>query len=451
MNESPVEAIESSDVDRNARLVRQIEYCLGSPFYRDRFEEAGVDPKTITSVDDLQSLPVFVTPDVHRLAQEESLELEGHPFSTFLCADLADVVAVSSTSGTTGAPTFYPFTARDVEITDLLWQRALRFIGVRPGDRVVQGFGLSMYLAGLPLVRALERMGATPIPVGAEAGSEKLLRMIRTIRPRVLACTPSYAEHLMECTQDVLGMDSSDLGIEMIVCAGEPGAGLPEVRAKLEKGWGARVFDLLGGAHGVMMASAPVDEYHGMYVLSDDFSVTTQLVDPVSKDPIDDVDGAIGERVKTSLEWGGTPPLRYSVGDVYQVFSEPVPTGPKGRRVKVLGRVDDLLIVKGVKLYPAAVKDLVNSFVPEVTGEFRIVLDGPPPRVAPPLRVKVEAAVVHGSESGVDLASRIATAMHHRLTVRPDIELVSVGSLPRSTHKQRILEITSNTERKDNG
>ncbi len=449
MSGLPMAVAQVSDADRNARLVRQVKYCLRSQFYRDRFEQADVDPSKILSIEDLESLPVFVTPEVHRLAQEESMESEGHPFSTFLCADPSEVVAVSSTSGTTGAPTFYPFTARDVEITDLLWQRALRFVGVREGDRVIQGFGLSMYLAGLPLVRALERMGATPIPLGAEAGTEKLLRMVRTIRPRVLACTPSYAEHLMERTQDVLGVDAAELGIEIIVCAGEPGAGLPEVRAKLETGWGAKVFDLLGGAHGVMMASAPVDEYHGMYVLGDDFSVTTQLVDPVSREPIDAVDGAVGERVKTSLEWGGTPPLRYSVGDVYQVFSEPAPTGPKGTRVKVLGRVDDLLIVKGVKLYPAAVKDLINSFVPEVTGELRIVLDGPPPRVAPPLRVKVEAAVAEGSESGVDLVSRIAAAMHHRLTVRPEVELVAVGSLPRTSHKQEILVINPNADGKE--
>ncbi len=437
-----------SDVDRDAKLRVQIDHCLRSSFYRDRFDEAGVDPSSIQTVSDLQSLPVFATPDVHRLAQEESLERHGHPFSTFLCTDPAGVVAVSSTSGTTGSPTFYPFTARDVEITDLLWQRALRFVGVRSGDRVMQGFGLSMYLAGAPLIRALERMGAMPVPVGAEAGSEKLLRMVHTIRPRVLACTPSYAEHLMERVPDVLGVDASDLGIKIIVCAGEPGAGLPEVRSKLESGWGARVFDLLGGAHGIMMASAPTDEYHGMYVLGDDFSVSTQLVDPVSRDPIDEADGAIGERVKTSLEWGAAPPLRYSVGDVYQVFSAPAPAGPAGKRIKVLGRVDDLLIVKGVKLYPASVKDLVNGFVPEVTGELRILLDAPPPRVTPPLRLRVEAAAAGDATAGADLARRIAAAMHHRLTVNPQIELVKVGSLPRSTHKQELLEIDQDRERR---
>lgn len=425
-----------------ARLQRQVAYCLRSTYYRRAFEEHGLDPDRVRTLDDLRELPILVTPDLHRQAQEESRATEGHPFGTFLCARPDEVVSVCSTSGTTGDPTFYPFTRADVEQTDTLWIRALRFVGVRPGDVVLQAFGLSMYLAGLPLVRALERMGATPIPVGAEAGTEKLLRMARTVRPRVLCCTPSYAEHLIERAPEVLGgLSARDLGVEVLVCAGEPGAGLPEVRAKLEQGWGARVHDVLGGAHGIIMASPAADEYHGMVVLSDDWSVATDLVDPQTKQPVDLVDGAIGERVKTSLEWGGAPPLRYSVGDVYQVFTEPLPGLPALPRVKVIGRVDDLLIVKGVKLYPAAVTDLVNAFVPETTGEVRIILDGPPPKVTPPLRLRIEHAVGMSEEAQRTLAGQIAGALHDRLTVRPDVELVPPGTLSRSAHKKKVIEV----------
>ena len=428
--------------ERDTLLRSQVQHCLRSSFYRDRFEEAGVDPASIRRIEDLNRLPIFVTPEVHREAQKASQREFGHPFGTFLCVEPGQVVTVASTSGTTGSPTFYPFTQRDVEVTDLLWERALRFMGVRPGDRVIHGFGLSMYLAGVPLVRALERMGALAVPVGAEAGSEKLLNMITLVKPRVLACTPSYAEHLLERAREVVGADAGSLGIEMIVCAGEPGAGLPEVRQRLEAGWGARVFDVLGGAHGIMMASAATDDYHGMYVLGDDYSVSTQLVDPATKEPIDIVDGAVGERVKTSLQWQATPPLRYSVGDVYEVLTADAPAGPVGKRIVVLGRVDDLLIVKGVKVYPAAIRNVVNGFAPQVTGTLRILLDGPPPRVTPPLHLKIECAPELGDDERADLASRIGTAMHVRLTVHPEIELVPAGSLPRSSHKQQLLEIT---------
>jgi len=430
----------ATDQAQAERLRRQVDYCLTSPFYRRAFEEHSIDPGRIRTAEDVRTLPVLVTPDIHRRQQEASLAADGHPFGTFLCAPVAEVVAVSSTSGTTGLPTFYGFTARDVAITDLLWQRAAAFIGIRPGDCVLQGFGLSMYLAGIPLVRALERMGARPVPVGAEAGAEKLLRMLRLVRPRVLACTPSYAEHLLERVPDLLGCDARDLGVEIILCAGEPGAGLPEVRAKLEQGWGACVFDVLGGAHGIINASCDADEYQGMHVLGGDFSISTHLVDPVSKQPLDIVDGVIGERVKTAIEWQAQPPLRYSVGDTYQVLTGDCPCGQPGPRVKVLGRVDDLLIVKGVKVYPAAVKDLVNAFVPRATGEMRILLDGPPPRVTPPLRLRVEYAADLPPGEYDGLRAGIARAMHERLTIRPEIELVPAGTLPRSSHKSQLLE-----------
>ena len=427
---------------RDEKLRAFVAHCVTSPFYRARFEELEVDPNLVTTLADLRDIPILITPTIHRDLQTQSQELDGHPFGAHLTVDPADIVAVSSTSGTTGDPTFYAFTAPDVEVTDHLWQRALRFVGVQPGDRVLHGFGLSMYLAGIPLIRAMERMAVTPIPVGAEAGSEKLLRMLRLVKPTVLASTPSYAEHLLERVPDVLGVDAASFGIKKIICAGEPGAGLPEVRAKLENGWGATVYDMLGGAHGIMMASCGHPDCYTMHVLGDDYSVATDLVDPESKEPLDIHDGVMGERVKTSLDWRAQPPLRYSVGDVYQVFTETCPAGIAGTRIKVLGRVDDLLIIKGVKVYPAAVKDVVNSFVPEVTGEFRIVLDGPPPRVTPPLRLRVEAGTVGASSDvGAELAGRISAAMHARLTVRPDVEIVAAGSLARSTHKQQLIEI----------
>lgn len=434
--------------DTRERLRRQIAYCLRTPFYRELFETYSIDPTRIRTLEDVRNMPVLVTPDLHRRAQEASTERDGHPFGTFLSAALEDVVSVSSTSGTTGVPTLYAFTAHDVAVTDKLWQRALNFVGVRPGDCVLQGFGLSMYLAGLPLVRALERMGARPVPVGAEAGAEKLLRMARLVKPRVLACTPSYAEYLLERVPDVLGMSPRALGIEIIVCAGEPGAGLPEVRRKLQEGWGAQVFDMLGGAHGIMNASCDHPDYQGMHVLGNDYSVSTHLVDPVSREPLDIVDGVIGERVKTSIEWEAQPPLRYSVGDTYQVLTGDCPCGRPGLRVKVLGRVDDLLIVKGVKIYPAAVKDLISGFVPDATGAMRILLEQKPPRVVPPLRLRVEyrAGLDEAAQDG--LRNKIVQAMHDRLTVRPEVELVPAGTLPRTEKKQQLMEITPLTGEK---
>lgn len=417
-----------SDVDERVR--ETVRYCTeNSTYYRSKLEEVGVEPGDIRTLDDLERLPVLLTKTNEVEEGQRTISEFGHPFGDYLCAPIEDVVAVNSTSGTTGDPTYYAFTASDVAITDSLWAEAFRMGGVRPGDGVVHGFGLSMFLAGVPVVRALERMGARAIPVGAEVGSEKLLKTIRNLRPVALCCTPSYAEYLIEKS------DLSSLGIRHIFCAGEPGAGLPEVRARISEGFGgASVTDVIGGCHGVMNVSCSA--HNGMHVLGGQHTLQ-QLIDAETGKPVEIRDGATGVRVKTTLDWKAQPQLRASIGDVYEVLTGDCDCGRPEPRVKVVGRIDDLLIVKGVKLYPAAVQDLVHEFQPELTGAFKIVLSEPGPKVAPPLRMKVEV------NQGVDIhvVDRLCEAMHRRFSVTPSIEPVAAGSFPRTTHKTRLIEI----------
>jgi phenylacetate-CoA ligase len=426
---------------RDRRVRETVAYCAGrSRFYRDRLRDAGAAPEDVGGVDDLERLPILLDKEAERELQERSRAEDGHPFGEHLCAPLQSVVAVASTSGTTGAPTFYAFTEADVATTDELWARALRLIGVRPGDAVLHGFGLSMFLAGYPLARAVERMGARIVPIGAEAGSERLLRMADLVRPRVLLCTPSYATYLAEQARAVLGRPAGDLGIEIIGCAGEPGAGLSEVRAHIQSAFGARLHDMLGGAHGVMCASCASADYTGMHVLGEDAAVVTQLVDPETKAPVAAVDGAIGERVKTSLRWQAQPQLRASVGDVYELLTGPCPCGLPGPRVRVIGRTDDLLIVKGVKVYPAAIRNLAQELAPLATGELRVVLSAPGPRVEPPLQLTVERGAGVDEDGGGRLAQEIARRMHQRMAVRPAVSVVPAGTLARTALKTSLIE-----------
>jgi len=426
---------------RDERVRETVARCWnGSAFYRGRLEAAGAEPGDIRTAADLEKLPVLLGKDDERELQEASRAELGHPFGEHLCAPIDDVVGVASTSGTTGTPTFYAFTERDVTTTDQLWARAFRQAGVRRGDSVLHCFGLSMFLAGVPVVRALERMGARPIPVGAEAGTERILRIADLVRPRVLACTPSYAQYLAEQVPKVLGRPTAELGIEIILCAGEPGAGLPEVRAGVQQAFGAKLYDLLGGAHGVMCCSCEAEPYAGMHVLGEDCAITTQLVDQETRAPIPLVEGAIGERVKTSLYWEAQPQLRASVGDVYQVHTDPCSCGVPGPRIRVLGRTDDLLIVKGVKIYPAAVKNVVQELRPLTTGIFRIVLDAPPPRVEPPLKISVERAEGVDDAGAAGLAAQLEKILHQRMTVRPEITVVAPGTFERGSLKEKLIE-----------
>jgi phenylacetate-CoA ligase len=416
--------------DLDARIQKAVEYCAdNSSYYRDKLREVGAEVGDIRSATDLERLPVLLTKEDEVESAAGSLASEGHPFGKHLCASIDDVVAVNSTSGTTGDPTYYAFTADDVALTDSLWAQAFRMGGVSAGDAVVHAFGLSMFLAGVPVVRALERMRARPIPVGAEAGSEKLIKVISSMQPKAICLTPSYAQHLTEKS------DLSEMGIRHVFCAGEPGAGLPEVRAKISEGFGgASVTDVIGGCHGIMNASC--DAHQGMHVLGGDHTIQ-QLIDPDTGEPVEIRDGAVGARVKTTLDWQAQPQLRSSIGDIYEIFVSPCACGRTEPRIKVIGRIDDLLIIKGVKLYPAAVQNMIHEFQPELTGSFKIVLREAGPRVEPPLRMKVELS--EGSDPGV--LDELAKRMHGRFAVTPSIEPVPAGTLVRTSHKARLIEV----------
>lgn len=422
------------------KIRRQFAYIhKHSPYYRDKLDAAGVKPEAIQSWEDYRQIPILLTPDDYKQQQELSLKEDGHPFGRILCAPLDEVVGVASTSGTTGQPTVYPFTRRDIATTNEILARAFWRMGVRPGDTVLHAFGLSMWVLGIPVVRALEFMGARPIPVGAEGGTERLLTFAKLTRPSALLCTPSYAEYLIE-RAPAAGVDVGSLGIKRILCAGEPGAGLPAVRKKLSEAWDARIYDFAGGPWGISTLSCDHADYQGMHMLSEDYCVHYDMVEPETLKPVTMTDGAIGAAVFTTFDWDAGPPVKFMNNDIVQIHTEPCPCGMPGKRRKILGRVDDLLIIKGINVYPAAVRNVINGFVPRVTGEMRIVLDQPPPRVAGPLPITIEHAQGLGAGDLETLEQEISRRLRDLLLFTPKLEFAAPGTLARSTHKGKLIE-----------
>jgi 2-oxoacid:acceptor oxidoreductase gamma subunit (pyruvate/2-ketoisovalerate family) len=292
----------------------------------------------------------------------------------------------------------------------------------------------------VPLVEAVKAYGACPIPVGAEVGSRRLLEFGALTRPRMLVCTPSYAEYLAEKAPDVLGGPIQDLGIEILMCGGEPGAGLAEVRRRIESAYGARLYDAIGATHTFHGVACDLPEYQGMHLVSEDYCVL-ELLEPETKAVVELRDGAIGEMVFTYLDFEGTPFLRYALGDVLQVFTSPCECGWPGLRFKILGRSDDMLIVKGVNVYPAAIRNVVVGFAPRTTGQMRVVLDRPGHLVRPPLRLVVEHGADVAREDLSGLTGALQQMLHEKLKVRPEIELVPPGTLERTSHKTKMIEI----------
>jgi len=404
-------------------------------FWKERMDKAGVKPHDIKTLDDFRKrIPVMDKAQRHQLAEKCEMDMT-KVVDKMIGVPMEDLRMMAATSGTTGEPTPYPHTQHDIEWLSEVHARMLWRIGIRPGSRIIHAFGLSMFWAGVPYSFFFQKVGACVFPVGAEGGTERILRFLKLFKADTLAGTPSLAEHLIEKAPEVMGDSVGNLGIKRLYCAGEPGAGIPEVRKKLESSYGAKLYDH-GAAFGI---SCDYPEYQGMHHVSDD-KIFYELIDPDTGDPLPFEDGVRGVPVQTTLEGEGILWFRESLGDIAQIFTEPCPCGQTGFRYKIVGRVDDMLKIKGAMVYPAAIDGVITGFVPRVTGEFRIVLDAPPPRVVPPLKLKVEYGEAVREEELDNLAKEIEEAMHAKCKFRPKILWVPPQSIERYTYKTKLIE-----------
>ena len=416
-------------------LRRQLGYLRErSDFYRERIDRAGVKPENIRGLEDIHPIPCF-DKSQHREVQEASLREQGHPYGTHLCAPLDRVIGVQATSGTSGLPTFYTFTRHDYDVNDEVIARTLRRLGLRPGDTVMLGFALSMFVGGAPWLSGMQNMGLRVIPIGAEGGTGRLLQFARLTRPKALLCTPSFAEYLVERAPELMDAEVASLGIEILMCGGESGAGDPAVRGRLEAAYGADVYDAMGGAWGFFMVSCR--EHQGMHIVSPDLNLV-EAIDPATGETVEVKDGTVAEMAYTSLDWEAGPILRYNMGDVAEFLPGPCACGLPGTRYRILGRAADMLIVKGINVYPAAVRDVVAELAPRVTGAMRIVLDHEGPRVPPPLLLRIEHGEGLDDVECASLSTQLERRISDLLRFRSVVELVPPGSLDRSAHKTKL-------------
>ncbi len=410
------------------------------PFDRRRMERAGVRPEDIRSFDDFsRAIPYAGQSEFRELMEETGGDMDRFFLELFGRERFEDLYLLTTTSGTTGVPTPYPMFKKALPRQAEIFGRIGWRIGLRPGDRMGLCFGLSMHAAGTPALFWYQKLpGITILPIGAEAGTERILKFMKLFKVNVFAGTPSLALHLIERAPDVLGGPVRDLGLKTLICGAEPGAGIPEVRRRLEEAYGAKIFDA-GAGYG---CSCDHPVYQGMHWVADDYCYY-ELVDPETKEPVPMEHGATGLAVFTPLE----PEyplfffnLRFTLNDIHQVFTEPCPCGMSGFRYKIVGRADDMLKVKGVPVYPAAIQGVINGFVPRVTGAFRIVLDEPPPRVVPPLKLKIEFGKGVSREELPALEKEILERMHRDVKIRPAITWLEPETLERATKKTQLLE-----------
>ena len=429
------------------KLKKQVAYNYeNSPFYKNKFEVVGAKPEDIKSFKDFSKIPLM-TKDEHRKAQEESLEKYGNPYALLACAPKEKIVRINSTSGTTGIPTLYSLTQHDVDIVNEMHARKYWRTGIRPGDVMIQALSLSMFTGGLPLSQGIQHMGACVVPVGIEGGTRRVLAFIELTSPVAIIATPSFGQYMIEKCLELTGKEATDLGLKWFFCAGEPGGGNPEVRKMLAQGFGAKVFDHTGGGHAFhgISCDEPPEQFSGMHFVSEDHCLL-ELIDPKTKQSIAIEDGAIGEMVFTFLDWEGGPFMRYALGDMLEIYAQPCQCGMPGIRFKIIGRADDMLIIKGVNVYPEAIKTAIFKFRPEVTGVFRILIDRPGPMVTPPLIIRLEYGLSLSEKDLPVLEKKMMSYFRRELRIGPQFEWVPPETFPRETKKTKLILIKGEQE-----
>ena len=392
-----------------------------SGFYREKLRAAGfAGAAAVGGLERIADLP-FTEKDELRKSQAEQPPLGAHA-----AIAISQAARIYSTSGTSGAPLYIPLTRSDVEQWREIGRRTYSRNGLRAGERVVTTYGAGPFVAGASLA-AFEAIGCAHIPVGV-GNTDRLLTAIEKLQPEALACTPSYALHLIERAQ----ARSQEINcIRRIIVGGEPGGGEEGLRGRLEAMWGAKIYEIMGIGDVAASLWGECERQAGMHFSAEGL-VHVELIDPDSGVPRQMTDGQTGELVYTHLAREAAPLLRFRSRDHVRVWTSTCACGSRALRVRCIGRTDDMLIVRGVNVFPSAVREVVARFQPQVTGAMLIRPRAKGVRQEPPLPVLVEG--------NASLQEAIAGEIRSRLLFTAEVRMVPPLALPRSDYKVKLVD-----------
>lgn len=355
-----METMPRSDIEalQGERLSKLAEYVYTRiPFYKEKFDELGITPEDIQTAADVQRLPFTKKTDLR----------DTYPFGMF-AVPMEDVIRVHASSGTTGKPTVVGYTRNDLDVFAEVCARSLALAGAEPGMMFQNAYGYGLFTGGLGMHYGAERLGMTVIPVSG-GNTARQVMLIQDFGPHVMACTPSYALTLADALLEE-GINPADINLFSFVLGAEPWT--EEMRTELEDKLQAGAVNIYGLSEiiGPGVSCESIETKNGAHIFEDHFMV--EVINPETGEQV--AEGEVGELVFTTLTKEALPLLRYRTGDLATVTTEPSPDGrTQARMSQIVGRVDDMLIIRGVNVFPTQIEAaLVN--IENITPHHRIVI-----------------------------------------------------------------------------
>ncbi|MBI2371898.1 MAG: AMP-binding protein [Deltaproteobacteria bacterium] len=402
------------------RLRRMLKVVLAqNPFYRRKLEAHGLTPGKVTRLRDVEALPFTTKAEI---AEDQ---LAHPPYGTNLTYPLERYVRFHQTSGSTGKPIRWLDTAECWEWWNRCWGFVYKGVGVGPGDRLYFAFSFGPFIGFWSSFDTAPLVGALAIPGGGQDSLQRLHALIEN-ECTVLLCTPTYALRLAQVAREH-GIDIAGSAIRTLILAGEPGASIPAVKRRIETAWGARCYDHSGMTEVGALSFECEAQSGGIHLIESEF--IGEVLNPETGEPVKE--GARGELVVTNLGRLGMPLIRYRTGDLVELTRERCPCGRSFARLMggILGRTDDMIVVRGINVFPSAIESILREF-PEIE-EYRVEVR----REREMDEIAIQIELRQGAAAG--LSEQVTNAIKRGLNITPRIHLAAPGSLPRFELKAR--------------
>ncbi len=409
---APPERLRALQLDRLSRLLGEI--WGRNRFYTDKLGATGFGPEDLRDLDDLARLPF--TTKVELVAAQH----EGAPLSSNCTFGEEAYTRFHQTSGTTGEPLRVYDTAESWDWWGRCWGFVLAGAGLTAADRLLLPFSFGPFIGFWAAVGGASRIGAMMIPGGGQTSVQRLA-LIERLGVTAMCCTPTYALRLAEVAREE-GIDPARLGVRTTVHAGEPGASVPATKARIERTWGVRAYDHAGASEVGAFSFECAPQPGSVHVIESEF--VAEVVEPGGERPVGP--GERGELVLTNLGRVGFPVIRYRTGDLVEIDPEPCPCGRTFLRLAggVIGRADDMVVVRGVNVFPSAVEELVRRH--DGIDEYRVTVTRR--REMAHLLIEIECAE---GRDAAGVAGVVAEGFARDLALRPEVVPVPRGTLPR--------------------